>query len=197
MTPKLHAAATVRNRVPIGDTLAGVLPDAGTVLEIASGSGEHAVVFASRFPHLTWQPSDHDAQSLASIAAWRQEAGLVNLHPPIELDVEKPWPLANADAVVCINMIHISPWSASAALFRGAAGVLPLGAPLFLYGPFRIDGSTAPSNIAFEQWLQYRDPRFGVRELRELEAIADGFALTEVHAMPANNHSIVFRRRSP
>jgi len=194
---KQHAAAAARNQTPIGDVLAHALPDAGTVLEIASGSGEHAVAFASRFPHLLWQPSDHDERALASISAWGQEARLGNLLPPIALDVEaQPWPVASAAAVVCINMIHISPWSASLALLRGAAELLAPGAPLLLYGPFRIDGVTAPSNVEFELWLRARDPRFGVRELRELQAAAEGFLLAEMHAMPANNHSLVFRRVS-
>ena len=193
---KQHAPATERNREAIGDVLERVLPAAGTVLEIASGTGEHAVAFARRFPALIWQPSDVDATSLASIRAWRADIGLPNLCEPIALDVHATtWPLETADAITCINMVHISPWSASLGLFAGAARLLPSGALLYLYGPYLIDGATAPSNLAFDRSLKSRDPRWGVRELRDLEAAATEFRLDDVVAMPANNHSLVFRRR--
>ena len=191
---KQRAPATERNREPIRDVLARELPAAGTVLEIASGSGEHAVYFAAQLPQVQWQPTDADPAALASIAAWRAEAGLPNLLAPLALDVMGAWPIARADAIVCINMVHIAPWEAAVALFAGAARVLAPGALLYLYGPYRFAGQTAPSNEEFERWLKARDPRFGVRDLRDLERAAAGFALRGVVAMPANNHSLVFRR---
>lgn len=188
---KRFAPATERNREPIREVLARILPATGTVLELASGSGEHAVAFARAFPALTWQPSDPDPAALASIAAWRAEAALPNLAAPIPLDVCGTWPPIDADAIVCINMVHISPWEASIALFAGARDV-PL---LYLYGPYRFSGATAPSNEAFDQSLRARDPRWGVRDVDDLVALAaaNGFALAETIAMPANNHSLVFR----
>ncbi|MDX2086790.1 MAG: DUF938 domain-containing protein [Kofleriaceae bacterium] len=192
---KHHAPATERNRAPIREVLARVLPAGGTVLEIASGSGEHAVAFARAFPHLTWQPTDADPAALASIAAWRDEAALPNLAAPVALDVTQPWPFATADAIVCINMVHISPWEASLALFSNAAQLLAPGALLYLYGPYRIAGVTAPSNEAFDRSLRARDPRWGVRAVEDLTEAAVGFALVEMVAMPANNHSLVFRRQ--
>ncbi len=197
---KQHAPATERNREPIRDVLARVLPAHGTVLEIASGTGEHAVAFAAAFPHLTWQPSDPDATARASIAAYRAEADLANLRAPVELDVLAPWPATAHDpaltAIVCINMVHISPWEASIALFAGAGAWLPRQGVLYLYGPYRFDGQTAPSNLEFEQWLKARDPRFGVRDVRDLETLAHdhGLVLADTIAMPANNHSLVFER---
>jgi len=176
--------------------LARVLPDAGTVLTIAEGSGEHAVHFARSFPALTWQPSDIDPEALASIAAWRDETALPNLAAPFELDVTSPtWPIDHAAAITCINMIHISPWEATLGLFAGAARTLASGALLYLYGPYRFGGSfTAPSNEAFDASLRSRDSRWGVRDVKDLEAAATGFTLREIVAMPANNHSLVFRR---
>lgn len=192
---KQHAPAALRNREPIREVLARVLPATGTVLEIASGSGEHAVAFATAFPALTWQPSDPDPTARASIAAHRAEAHLSNLAAPLELDVMAPWPIDRADAIVCINMIHISPWEASLALFEQAGHVLAPGALLYLYGPYRFDGQfTAPSNADFDRSLRSRDPRWGVRDLRDLVAAAGGFTLAEMVAMPANNHSLIFRR---
>ena len=189
---KQRAPATSRNREPIRDVLARVLPATGEVLEIASGSGEHAVYFASSFPQLAWQPSDPDETALASIAAWRTEAELANLRAPIRLDAAAAtWPVARADAIACINMVHISPWETTLGLFAGAAR---LGAPLlYLYGPYVVDGETAPSNRDFDHALRARDPRWGVRELRDVEAAARacGFALRETIAMPANNLSLV------
>jgi hypothetical protein len=193
---KKHAPAAQRNREPIREVLARHLPEAGTVLTIAEGSGEHAVHFARSFSALTWQPSDVDPEALASIAAWRDETALGNLASPIELDVTAArWPVEHAGAITCINMVHISPWEATLGLFAGAARTLAPGALLYLYGPYRFDGTfTAPSNEAFDQSLRARDPRWGVRDIRDLEAAAEGFALREVIAMPANNHSLVFRR---
>jgi SAM-dependent methyltransferase len=194
---KQCAPATARNREPIREVLAVHLPARGHVLEIASGTGEHAVHMARAFPGLAWQPTDRDPAALASIEAWRAEAALPNLAPPIALDVTAPaWPVTEADAIVCINMIHIAPWEAALALFDGAARTLPAGGVLYLYGPYRWDGATAPSNEAFDRSLRERDPRWGVRDVRDLEAAAGarGLRLAHTVAMPANNHSLVFER---
>lgn len=194
---KQQAPATQRNREPIREVLARELPPRGTVLEIASGSGEHAIYFARAFADLTWQPSDVGERALASIAAWSAEAQLANLRPPVALDVTAAsWPVAHADAIVCINMVHISPWEATLGLFAGAARLLPAGALLYLYGPYRFSGEfTAPSNAEFDRALRARDPRWGVRDIDEVTAAAarHGFALRATIAMPANNHSLVFR----
>jgi SAM-dependent methyltransferase len=192
---KQHAPATQRNREPIREVLARVLPATGTVVEIASGSGEHAVAFATAFPALTWQPTDADPTALASISAWRAEAALPNLVAPLQLDVIAPWPLDHADAILCINMVHISPWESALALFANAGRILAPGALLYLYGPYRFDGVfTAPSNEDFDRSLRSRDPRWGVRDLRDLTTAAEHFTLRELVAMPANNHSLIFRR---
>jgi SAM-dependent methyltransferase len=192
---KKHAPATQRNREPIREVLARVLPAAGTVVEIASGSGEHAVAFAAAFPALQWQPTDADPAAIASITAWRAEAALPNLAAPLALDVLAPWPIDHADAILCINMVHISPWEAALALFANAARILPPGALLYLYGPYRFGGAfTSPSNEDFDRSLRERDPRWGVRDLRDLVAAAEHFTLRETIAMPANNHSLIFRR---
>ncbi len=193
---KHHAPATARNREPIGDVLARVLPARGLVLELAAGSGEHAIYFAQRFPALTWQPSDVGDDALASIAAWRAEAALPNLREPLRIDVtNETWPIDRADAITCINMVHISPWDAALGMFAGAER---LAAPLlYLYGPYRFDGAfTAPSNAEFDRSLRSRDPRWGVRDVRDLEAAGRerGYHLDEVIGMPANNHSLLFRR---
>ena len=193
---KQRAPATERNREPIREVLARELPAEGTVLEIASGTGEHAVYLAGQLPAITWQPTDTDQAALASIAAWRAEAGLPNLRAPLALDATAAWPVERADAIVCINMVHIAPWEAALALFAGAGRVLAPGGLLYLYGPYRFDGVTAPSNEAFDHSLRARDPRWGVRDVRALEAAA---AAHELHlrgvvSMPANNHSLLFRR---
>src|SRR5262249_43963741 len=150
------------------------LPARGTVLEIGSGSGEHAVHFAAGLPHLTWQPTDLDPDALASIAAHRRAAGLPNLLPPIELDAAvHSWPIAHANAIVSINMIHIAPWSAAEGLVAGAGRILAPGAVLFLYGPFKEDGRhTAPSNSAFDASLRASNKEWGVRDLGEVAALA-------------------------
>lgn len=193
---KQHAAATERNREPIREVLARELPERGTVLEIASGTGQHALCFAAAFPELIWQPSDPDPAARASIAAYREEARLPNLAAPLALDVTAPWPIAEVSAIVCINMVHISPWESALALFAGAGVRLVEGALLYLYGPYRFDGTTAPSNEAFDRSLRARDPRWGVRDVRDLgEAASEqGLVLRGVVAMPANNHSLLFRR---
>jgi hypothetical protein len=192
---KQHAPATARNREPIRDVLARVLPSAGDVLEIASGSGEHALFFARAFPQLAWQPSDTNDDAIASIAAWRAEDAPSNLRAPIVLDASaNVWPHVHADAIVCINMIHIAPWQAALGLAAGAARTLASGALLFLYGPYIVDGETAPSNREFDRSLRARNSHWGVRELREVEAAARDFVLAETVAMPANNLSLIFRR---
>lgn len=193
------APATARNREPILAVLKTVLPETGLVLEIASGTGEHAVHFAPAFPVLLWQPTDADPGSLPSIEAWRTDSGLENILPPHKLDLlTDPAPVTQADAMVCINMVHISPWQATAALMRLAADVLPAGAPLYLYGPYKQKGQhTAPSNEAFDADLKSRNPAWGVRDLESVADCADaaGLTLADVVPMPANNLSVVFRRR--
>lgn len=197
---KRHAPATLRNRAAIAAVLAEELPAAGLVLEIASGSGEHAVHFAGAFPALDWQPSDPDPAALASIAAWRDEAGLANVHAPVMLDAAAApteWPVAAADALLCINMVHISPWAVTLGLMAGAARLLGPGAPLILYGPFvEDDVPTAASNLAFDESLRARDPAWGLRNLCEVNAAAadKGLALTRRAVMPANNLMLVYRR---
>ena len=187
---KRQAPAAARNVGPIGDVLADWLPDRGVVLEIASGTGEHALAFARRFPKLDWQPTDPDPEALASIAAWAED-GPHNLKSPLHLDVDAAdWPLDAADAVLCINMVHIAPWSAALGLLDGAARLLELGAPLILYGPWlQADVPTAPSNHAFDISLRQRDPRWGLRlvEKFEAEAAVRGFGLLERRPMPSNN----------
>lgn len=195
---KQHAPAAERNREPILEVLSDCLPASGLVLEIAGGTGEHAVWFAERLPGLTWQPSDPDPSALASIAAWVAEAGLENLRPPIRIDVrEGDWGIAAADAIVCINMIHISPWAATEGLLDGAARLLPAGAPLYLYGPYRRGGAhTAESNEAFDQSLRARNPEWGVRDLEAVTeaAAVRGLSFERAVPMPANNLSVILRR---
>ena len=195
---KRHAPATSRNGAAIAAVLREELPDSGLVLEIASGTGEHAVRFAREFPHLDWQPTDRDAEALGSIDAYATEAGLANLLPARTLDAaEARWPVEQADAIVCINMVHISPWAASEGLFAGAARVLGEGAPLLLYGPFIEAGvETAPSNLAFDASLKARDPAWGLRDIAALETLAasHGLSRTARHEMPANNLILVWRR---
>ena len=190
-----YAPATERNRGPIAAVLAEELPDSGLVLEVASGTGEHCAFFAERFPALTWQPSDPDADALESIADWC--AGLGNVLPPLALDAVKAgWPVERADAILCINMVHISPWDATLGLLAEAARLLAAGAALILYGPYRRRGlPTAPSNEAFELWLKDKDPRFGLREVEAVSEAAEGFALERLIEMPANNLILVYRRR--
>jgi len=192
-----HAPATERNREPILAVMRRYFPERGLVLEISSGTGEHAAFFSRSFPELIWQPSDLDPASLESIDAWRSD-GSPNLRPPIQLDAcEDDWPIDSADIVVNINMIHISPWSSCQGLMRGAGRVLGEGGLLYLYGPYRIDGRhTAPSNQAFDASLQERNPEWGVRDLGDVisEAKARGLAFVEKVEMPANNYSLIFRR---
>jgi SAM-dependent methyltransferase len=193
---RLHAPAAERNKQPILEVLCRVLPQAGFVLEIASGTGQHVAHFAAALPQLQWQPSDMDTRVHASIRAWTED--LTNVRPPIALDVQQPWPLAHADAVLCINMIHISPWETTLALIDRAGRVLPQGGALFLYGPYRRLGRhTAASNAAFDASLRATDPQWGVRDLEAVEerATAADLRLDEIVEMPANNFSVVFRKQ--
>jgi SAM-dependent methyltransferase len=194
----LYAPAVERNRDPILTVLRRQLDGVRAVLEIASGSGEHVVHFARALPDITFQPTDPDAPSRASIDAWIAETGLANVRPAMALDVTaQPWPAIEAQAVICINMIHISPWAATLGLMRGAAQVLKPGGVLFLYGPYRRGGAhTADSNAAFDRSLRERDPAWGVRDLEAVAeaARAEGFAPPIIEAMPANNLSVMFRR---
>ena len=199
MSAKRESPAAQRNREPIADVLADVLPERGIVLEMASGTGEHVVHFAKRFAHLDWYPSDPDAGARASIAAHVAQAGLANVMPPLALDAAaSEWPLDAADAIVCINMVHISPWEATEGLFAGAARLLPpMDGPLILYGPYlEREVETAPSNLAFDESLKARDPRWGLRDLADVDALAKrhGFTRTLRVAMPANNLIVVYRK---
>jgi SAM-dependent methyltransferase len=195
---RLQYPATQRNRDAILGVLRDVLPPSGLVLEIASGSGEHIVHFANALPGLTFQPSDPEDAARRSIAAWATEMDLPNIRPPLELDArQESWPIAQADAILCINMIHISPWEATQSLMRGAARILPSGGPLYLYGPYRQQGVvTAESNEAFDADLKSRNPQWGLRHLNDVAALAReaGFSAPKVTPMPANNLSVVFRR---
>lgn len=192
------APAALRNREAIADVLDAWLPSSGVVLEIASGTGEHAVYFAERFPALEWQPSDVHADALASIAAWGTEANLPNLRSPLVLDAASPeWPIDRADAVLSINMVHISPWRSALGLIAGAERLLPSGAPLILYGPWlKDDVATATSNLDFDLDLKRRDPEWGLRRVEDFaEAAAKaGLTLVETRPMPANNMMLLFRR---
>jgi hypothetical protein len=201
MDDRLYSPSTERNRAPVAAVLRRWLPAAGTVLEIASGTGEHVCHFAAEFPGLVFQPSDPDRVARASVAAWT--AGMANVRPPLALDVTAPtWerdpgipvPLV---AILCINMVHISPWTATLGLMRGAGRLLAAGGLLYLYGAYRRAGQhTAPSNAAFDANLQRQNPGWGVRDLEAVVAAAEvrGFALAEVVEMPANNLSVIFRR---
>ncbi len=195
---KRFAPATERNRDAIASVLAEVLPASGLVLEIASGTGEHIVHFARAFPALEWQPSDPDPTGLGSIAAWTVESALGNIRPPLRIDATAPgWSVARADALLCINMVHIAPWAATPGLFEGATRVLSSGAPLMLYGPFRQkDRPLAPSNADFDESLKARDPEWGLRDVEAVaaEAVLRGFVLERIVPMPANNLSVIFRR---
>jgi Protein of unknown function (DUF938) len=193
------APAAARNREPILLVLRDVLPRSALVLEIASGTGEHALWFSTALPEITWQPTDHDPKALTSIAAWRDMTGPPNLLPPLPLDATSDtWPVTRTNVVIAINMVHIAPWSATHGLIAGAARVLTSDGLLFLYGPFREAGAhTSAGNAAFDADLRARDPSWGVRDLEEIRALASqhGFKAPERIAMPANNQSIVFRRR--
>ena len=192
------APAALRNREPISEVLREWLPERGVVLEIASGTGEQAIYFAERFPQLEWQPSDIHPDALESIHAWRSAAAMPNVREPIAIDAAAAeWAIAAADAVLSINMVHISPWSAALGLIRGAAGLLAPGGPLILYGPWlKDDIPTAPSNLAFDADLKRRDPSWGLRRVEDFAAAAaaEGLELLESRPMPANNLMLLLRR---
>jgi SAM-dependent methyltransferase len=196
--PRLYAPAVVRNREAIVAVLRRVLPTRGDVLEIASGTGEHVVHFAEAFPRLTFQPSDLDANARASIDAWAAKKRLANVRPAVFLDATAaPRPIGRADAILCINMIHIAPWAATRGLFHQAYDLLEPGGLLYLYGPYIREGiETAPSNLAFDASLRAQNPDWGLRDLAAVEAVAreNDFSLAEVVEMPANNLSVIFRR---
>jgi hypothetical protein len=193
------APAALRNREPIAEVLSEWLPSDGLVLELASGSGEHAVFFAEHFPGLDWQPSDVDLGALASIAGWREEAGQTNVRAPLIIDAASAdWPIDRADAVLSINMVHISPWTSALGLLEGAARVLSAGAPLIMYGPWLEDNTpTVESNLDFDADLKRRDPRWGLRRVEDFTAAAEerGFELGASRSMPANNLMLLYRRR--
>lgn len=195
---RLSSPAALRNRDPILTVLKSVLPAAGTVLEIASGTGEHILHFAGQMPALTWQPSDPSPEARASIAAWMTGESRRNLLPPLDLDAASPeWPIRQAEAILAINLVHISPWSATLGLMRHAGQILPRGAPLLLYGPYRRNGEAlVPSNAAFDEDLRLRDPAWGIRDLETVAAVAavEGLILGPVHDMPANNLTVIFTR---
>jgi hypothetical protein len=193
---KRHAPATARNRDVLAETLKYLLPAEGLVLEVASGTGEHVVHFAKLFPALIWQPSDPDPIALASINAWRAESDVPNVRPAMLLDASGDWPISRADAVICINMTHISPWAATVGLLHRAARLLPPTAVLFIYGPFNQRGvPLADSNAAFDMSLRQQNPEWGLRYVEDIAEEADkiGLRLHQVIAMPANNLSLIFR----
>ena len=197
--PRLQSPATARNRQPILEVLRAVLPERACVLEVASGSGEHAVHCAATMAGWEWRPSDPNPHALASIAAWRQEAALPNLAEPIRLDaiVQDSWPAGPFEAVVAINLIHISPWEVTEALIARAGERLAANGVLFLYGPYRRGGQhTAPSNAAFDADLRRRDPSWGVRDLDDVIAEAErhNLSLERIVEMPSNNLSVIFTR---
>jgi hypothetical protein len=193
------APAALRNREPIALVLTEWLPQSGLVLEIASGTGEHIVHFAERFPALDWQPSDIHPDALTSIEGWRQDAQLPNVRPPIEIDAASAeWPIGRADALISINMVHISPWRSALGLLDGAARLRAPGAPLILYGPWlEEDVPPAPSNLDFDSDLRLRDPQWGLRKVEDFAAAGDerSLRLVETRHMPANNMMLLLRRR--
>ena len=196
----LSSPAVARNTAAILGVLRAHLPARARVLEVASGSGQHAVAFARALPDTTWTPSDPSAEARTSIAAWAATTPLSNLNPPLDLDAGDPdaWPALDVQVIVCINMIHVSPWSATEGLMTGAGRILPdPGGLLVLYGPFReVDVPLAPSNAAFDATLKDRDPALGLREVAHVVAVARsrGLHLTRRVEMPANNLMLLFRR---
>lgn len=196
---KKHAPATLRNREAILEVLRAELPPYGRVLEVAAGSGEHAVFFAHHLPDVSWLPTDPAPDAIASIAACREEAGLPNLEAPLELDASSDtWPANDAAAIVCSNMVHISPWSATVGLMAGSVRILSgKNAPLILYGPYFEQGvEPAPSNLQFHEGLKARDPAWGIRNVEEMDSLAakHGLIRSARHTMPANNLTLVYRK---
>jgi hypothetical protein len=196
---KRFAPATLRNRDAIAQVLGEILPSSGQILEIASGTGEHIVHFASHFPAIIWQPSDPDPTGILSIAAWAEESRLPNIHPAIHLDARSDeWGLDSVEAILCINMIHIAPWEAAIGLMAGAGRILTDSGFLYLYGPFREDDvNLAESNAAFDVSLKSRNPDWGLRHLSDVEVLAKehGLVLEKRIEMPSNNLSLIFRRQ--
>lgn len=195
--PRRFAEATDDNKDDLLAVLQRVLPATGLVLEVASGTGQHAAFFGPRLPGRVWQPTDLDPGGRASVDAWAAHERATTVRPALALDATSDaWPVERADAVVCVNMIHIAPWTAGLGLLRGAARVLPPGGPLVLYGPYRVDGALAESNRDFDAWLRQRDPRWGVREAADVEAAAKAVGLepAERIAMPWDNLVVVLRR---
>ena len=196
---RLVVSSADRNRGPILKVLERVLPKAGLVLEVASGTGQHVVHFAQALKRLSWQPTDMDAACRRSISAWLATAELANVRQPLDLDVRAlPWRVPTLDAIVCLNLIHIAPWSVATALFAGAGLALRETGLLYLYGPYSVQGRhTAPSNAAFDSALRAENLEWGLRDLKEVESLAkdQGFDLAETIEMPANNFSVLFRKR--
>jgi SAM-dependent methyltransferase len=196
---RLVVSSAERNRGPILKVLERVLPRTGLVLEVASGTGQHVVHFAQALEWLSWQPTDMDAACRRSITAWLATAEFANVRQPLDLDVrELPWRVPTLDAIVCLNLIHIAPWSVATALFTGAGLALRENGLLYLYGPYSVQGRhTAPSNAAFDSALRAENPEWGLRDLKEVESLAKdkGFDLAETIEMPANNLSVLFRKR--
>ncbi|MEL1249843.1 DUF938 domain-containing protein [Aurantiacibacter gilvus] len=196
---KLYYPSTERNREPILAVLQQELPASGLLVEVAAGSGEHALFFSRRFPQLQWQATDPQVEALESIAAWREEEGSDNLLPPLELDASaRQWPIDGADAILCVNMTHISPPAATEGLFAAAGRLLPPGGPLVIYGPFvEADFETTASNLEFDASLKSRDPSWGLRDVAWLDQLAAGSGLERKarHAMPTNNLTLVYRHK--
>lgn len=196
---RIVSPSAERNKGPIAGILMRVLPAQGEVLEVSSGTGQHVLYFAEVMPHIRWQPTERDADSLKSIASWLRQTPPPNVNAPLRLDVhDASWPAHDVAAVVCINMIHIAPASAAEALLRGAGNVVAPSGILFLYGPYRRQGRhTSPSNEAFDEQLKARNPEWGVRNLEDIAHLAStvGFELEQTHDMPANNLAVIFRKR--
>jgi Protein of unknown function (DUF938) len=196
---RIVSPSAERNKGPIAEILMRVLPAQGEVLEVSSGTGQHVLHFAQAMPHIRWQPTERDADSLKSIASWLGQTSAPNVNAPLRLDVhDASWPAHDVVAVVCINMIHIAPLSAAEALLRGAGNVIAPRGILFLYGPYRRQGRhTSPSNEAFDEQLKARNPEWGVRNLEDVVHLAStvGLELEQTHDMPANNLAVVFRKR--
>ncbi len=196
----LDFPATYRNRGPLLEVLRDRLPESGTVLEVGSGSGQHIAFFAAQLPHLTFQPSDVQSDHVASIQAWVKEAGVTNVETALLLDACQPgWPLESVEAVLCVNVIHIAPWEVCQSLMRESGRLLAPGAPLILYGAMQLEGRhVSQSNVEFDRGLRAQDPRWGVRDLEQVDEAASchGLQRDELIKMPANNFVVVYRRIS-
>jgi hypothetical protein len=195
---RFSSPSALQNREPIWTVLQNVLPESGTMLEIASGSGEHAIHYAARLPNLIWQPSDPSEKARESIKAWSYEMELTNLLPPLDIDVtSETWPIDRADAMLAINMVHISPWTATEGLIRGAGKLLSSGGSLILYGPYKQEGREfVDSNMEFDAWLRNQNADWGIRQLEEVAELAGraGLSLSSIVDMPANNLCVIFKR---